>query len=177
MVSTLGTGGHRGSADLARLDVNRSLLHERRDVGAAVRAGQHDPSPQSQSLSGLPPLSPVLQRPPRSARRPRSRVKAPSVLPSEIVLFILRKARSPRRFRHGCQRSWPVRPLLKTTPTLTDNDYGMDAVVDRPDPALENGGSRVPGQVPPRRLDGGRPCAHGECVLRAQGDRYSRWRW
>jgi hypothetical protein len=30
MVSTLGTGGHRGSADLARLDVNRSLLYERR---------------------------------------------------------------------------------------------------------------------------------------------------
>lgn len=30
MVSTLGTGEHRGSADLARLDVNRSLLHERR---------------------------------------------------------------------------------------------------------------------------------------------------
>jgi hypothetical protein len=30
MVSTLGTGGHRGGAGLARLDVNRSLPHERR---------------------------------------------------------------------------------------------------------------------------------------------------
>ena len=34
------------------------------DVGAAVRAGQHDPRPQRQPLSGFPPLRPVLQRPP-----------------------------------------------------------------------------------------------------------------
>ncbi len=34
------------------------------DVGAAVRAGQHDPRPQRQPLGGLPPLRPVLQRPP-----------------------------------------------------------------------------------------------------------------
>ena len=33
-------------------------------LDAAVRAGQHDPRPQRQPLSGFPPLRPVLQRPP-----------------------------------------------------------------------------------------------------------------
>ena len=34
------------------------------DIGPAVRAGQHDPRPQRLPLRGLPPLRPVLQRPP-----------------------------------------------------------------------------------------------------------------
>ena len=39
------------------------------DIGPAVRAGQHDPRPQRQPLRGLPPLRPVLQRPPLGLRQ------------------------------------------------------------------------------------------------------------
>ena len=39
------------------------------DIGAAVRAGQHDPRPQRQPLRGLPSLRPVLQRPPLGLRQ------------------------------------------------------------------------------------------------------------
>ena len=40
-----------------------------RDIGRAVRAGQHDPRPQRQPLSGLAPLRPVLQHPPLGLRQ------------------------------------------------------------------------------------------------------------
>jgi hypothetical protein len=56
MVSTLGTGGHRGSADLARLDVNRSLLHERRVLlDPAARAIRTLDGVISASGDSLPP--------------------------------------------------------------------------------------------------------------------------
>ena len=50
------TTGSRGPAD--------AQPRSDGDIGAAVRAGQHDPRPQRQPLSGLAPLRPVLQRPP-----------------------------------------------------------------------------------------------------------------
>src|SRR6266487_1974745 len=46
------------------------------NIGPAVRAGQDDPRPQRQPLRGLPPLRPVLQRPPLGIRQ-HQRVQPP----------------------------------------------------------------------------------------------------